>query len=136
MTEKIAFELRQQDKLTGCVTVKIRYSDFETVTKQMTIPYSSSDHVLLEKVKELFTKLYDRRLLIRLIGVRFSHLVHGNHQISLFDDTQEMISLYQAIDNIKNRFGWQYLMRGTNAVPQSKKADVKQRDIMPYPKVR
>ncbi|WP_089811640.1 DNA polymerase IV [Chitinophaga sp. YR627] len=136
MTEKIAFELRQQDKLTGCVTVKIRYSDFETVTKQMTIPYSSSDHVLLEKVKELFTKLYDRRLLIRLIGVRFSHLVHGNHQISLFDDTQEMISLYQAIDNIKNRFGWQYLMRGTNAVPQSKKADVKQPDIMPYPKVR
>lgn len=136
MTEKIAFELRQQDKLTGCVTVKIRYSDFETVTKQMTIPYSSSDHVLLEKVKELFTKLYDRRLLIRLIGVRFSHLVHGNHQISLFDDTQEMISLYQAIDNIKNRFGWQYLMRGTNAVPQSKKADIKQQDIMPYPKVR
>ncbi|ACU64272.1 DNA polymerase IV [Chitinophaga pinensis] len=136
MTEKIAFELRQQDKLTGCVTVKIRYSDFETVTKQMTIPYSSSDHVLLEKVKELFTKLYDRRLLIRLIGVRFSHLVHGNHQISLFDDTQEMISLYQAIDNIKNRFGWQYLMRGTNAAPQSKKGDIKQRDIMPYPKVR
>jgi len=136
MTEKIAFELRQQDKLTGCVTVKIRYSDFETVTKQMTIPYSSSDHVLLEKVKELFTRLYDRRLLIRLIGVRFSHLVHGNHQISLFDDTQEMISLYQAIDNIKNRFGWQYLMRGTNTVPQSKKADVKQPNIMPYPKVR
>ena len=125
MTEKIAFELRQQDKLTGCVTVKIRYSDFETVTKQMTIPYSSSDHVLLEKVKELFAKLYDRRLLIRLIGVRFSHLVHGNHQISLFDDTQEMISLYQAIDNIKNRFGWQYLMRGTNAAPQPKKGAVK-----------
>ncbi|MBW8685376.1 DNA polymerase IV [Chitinophaga rhizophila] len=121
MTEKIAFELRQQDKLTGCVTVKIRYSDFETVTKQMTIPYSSSDHVLLEKVKELFSKLYDRRLLIRLIGVRFSHLVHGNHQISLFDDTQEMISLYQAIDNIKNRFGWQYLMRGTNAGSHAKK---------------
>lgn len=136
MTEKIAFELRQQDKLTGCVTVKIRYSDFETVTKQMTIPYSSSDHVLLEKVKELFQKLYDRRLLIRLIGVRFSHLVHGNHQISLFDDTQEMISLYQAIDNIKNRFGWQYLMRGTNAGPQSKKGAVKQPDIIPYPKVR
>lgn len=136
MTEKIAFELRQQNKLTGCVTVKIRYSDFETVTKQMTIPYSSSDHVLLEKVKELFQKLYDRRLLIRLIGVRFSHLVHGNHQISLFDDTQEMISLYQAIDNIKNRFGWQYLMRGTNAGAQSKKGTVKQPDIIPYPKVR
>lgn len=112
MTEKIAFELRQQDRLTGCITVKIRYSDFETVTKQMTIPYSSSDHILLEKVKSLFHRLYDRRLLVRLIGVRFSHLVPGNYQISLFDDTAEMISLYQAIDSIKNRFGWQYLIRG------------------------
>jgi len=136
MTEKIAFELRQQNKLTGCVTVKIRYSDFETVTKQMTIPYSGSDHILLEKVKELFNKLYDRRLLIRLIGVRFSHLVQGNYQISLFDDTQEMIALYQAIDNIKNRFGWQYLMKGTNAVPPAKRGAVRKPDIMPYPKVR
>ncbi|GAA0523096.1 DNA polymerase IV [Chitinophaga japonensis] len=114
MTEKIAFELRQQDKLTGCVTVKIRYSDFETVTRQMSIPYTCCDHVLLEKVKDLFRKLYDRRLLVRLIGVRFSHLVQGNYQISLFDDTQEMIALYQAIDHIKRRFGWQYLMKATN----------------------
>lgn len=132
MTEKIAFELRQQNKLTGCVTVKIRYSDFETVTKQMTIPYTCCDHVLLAKVKELFGKLYDRRLLVRLIGVRFSHLVQGNYQISLFDDTQEMISLYQAIDQIKNRFGWQYLMKGTNVAPPEKKDTVRKRDIVPY----
>lgn len=121
MTEKIAFELRQQNKLTGCVTLKIRYSDFQTVTKQMTIPYTCSDHILLEKVKDLFNKLYDRRLLVRLIGVRFSHLVQGNYQINLFDDSQEMIALYQAIDQIKNRFGWQYLMKGTNVLPPEKK---------------
>lgn len=133
MTEKIAFELRQQDKLTGCVTVKIRYSDFETVTKQMSIPYSGSDHVLLEKVKELFRKLYDRRLLVRLIGVRFSHLVQGNYQISLFDDTQEMIALYQAIDQIKNRFGWQYLMKGTNTIAPVKRHHKETPAITPYP---
>jgi DNA polymerase-4 len=135
MTEKIAFELRQEDKLTGCVTLKIRYSDFETVTKQMSIPYTCCDHVLLEKVKELFQRLYDRRLLVRLIGVRFSHLVAGNYQISLFDDTQEMIALYQAIDHIKNRFGWQYLMKGTNVLnPDQQKAGLRPRNIMPYPK--
>jgi len=134
MTEKIAFELRQQDKLTGCVTIKIRYSDFETVTKQMTIPYTCSDHILLEKVKELFQRLYDRRLLVRLIGIRFSHLVQGNYQISLFDDTQEMIALYQAIDHIKNRFGWQYLMKGTNVAAPGKKTDNHLRNIMPYQK--
>ncbi|WP_291909780.1 DNA polymerase IV [Chitinophaga sp. CB10] len=135
MTEKIAFELRQQNKLTGCITVKIRYSDFETVTKQMTIPYSCSDHILLEKVKELFKKLYDRRLLVRLIGVRFSHLVQGNYQISLFDDSQEMIALYQAIDQIKNRFGWEFLMKGTNVIPPDKKHLSRKKEITPYFKV-
>ncbi|ATL45793.1 DNA polymerase IV [Chitinophaga caeni] len=114
MTEKIGFELRQQNKLTGCITVKIRYSDFETVTKQMTIAYTACDHVLLEKVKSLFHKLYDRRLLIRLIGIRFSQLVQGNYQINLFDDTQEMIALYQAIDSIKDQFGSQYLVRAAH----------------------
>lgn len=134
MTEKIAFELRQEDKLTGCVTVKIRYADFETVTRQMSIPYTCCDHVLLEKVKELFHKLYDRRLLVRLIGVRFSQLVQGNYQISLFDDTQEMIALYQAIDQIKNRFGWQYLMKGTNVLAPGQQGRNRRYNMVPYPK--
>ncbi|WP_026260098.1 hypothetical protein [Segetibacter koreensis] len=81
MTEKIAFELRDTNKLTGCITVKLRYSDFQTETIQATIPYTAADHVLLAKAKELFTKLYKRRQLVRLIGVRFSHLVPGNYQI-------------------------------------------------------
>lgn len=131
MTEKIGFELRQQDKLTGCITVKIRYADFQTVTKQITVAYSCCDHVLLEKVKELFLKLYDRRQLVRLIGVRFSHLVQGNYQISLFDDTQEMISLYQTIDAIKLRFGGDALMKGVNVIKPEDKVK-KQTNIHPY----
>ncbi len=105
MTEKIAFELRQQNKLTGCITVKVRYANFETFTRQLTIPYTSADHVLLKTVKEIFDHLYDRRLLVRLVGVRFSHLIAGNYQINLFEDTHEMINLYQAIDSVKKRFG-------------------------------
>jgi DNA polymerase-4 len=105
MTERIAFQLREQNRLTGCVTVKLRYSNFETFTKQVTIPYTNADHLLLKTAKELFNKLYERRLLIRLIGIRFSHLIPGNYQISLFDDTREMINLYQAIDSVKHRFG-------------------------------
>lgn len=116
MTEKIAFELRQQNKLTGCVTVKVRYSNFDTVTRQATIPYCGSDHVLLQKVKELFAQLYDRRLLVRLLGVRFTHLIPGNYQIDLFDDTQEMIRLYQSIDHIKRRFGSGLLRRAVGFV--------------------
>jgi DNA polymerase-4 len=111
MTEKIAFELRSQKRLTGCIYVKIRYSDFQTEQKQTTIPYTASDDILIKKVKELFKKLYIRRQLIRLIGVRFSDLIPGTHQINLFDDTQEAIRLYQAIDSVKKQFGEQYLIR-------------------------
>jgi|KBSMisStaDraftv2_1062788.scaffolds.fasta_scaffold00036_6 DNA polymerase-4 len=111
MTEKIAFELRRQNRLTGCVTVKLRYSNFETFTRQMSIPYTNSDHVLLKTVRELFMKLYERRMLVRLLGVRFTQMIPGNYQINLFEDTQEMISLYQAIDSVKKRFGEQYILK-------------------------
>jgi len=111
MTEKIAFELRCNNKLTGCITVKIRYSDFQTMTMQSTIAYTANDHLLIQKVKEIFARLYDRRQLVRLIGVRFTNLVQGSYQINIFEDSQEMIGLYQAIDSVKKQFGEQLLFR-------------------------
>ncbi len=113
MVEKVGFQLREQKKLTSCVTVKIRYSNFDTETKQIHVPYTSSDHILLRTVLELFDKLYNRRMLIRLVGVRLSNLVHGNHQISLFDDTEEDINLYEAMDFIKHKHGVEKLVRAT-----------------------
>jgi DNA polymerase-4 len=111
MTEKIAFDLRSQNRLTGCVTVKLRYSNFDTYTKQLSIPYTNADHILIETAKGLFDKLYERRMLIRLIGIRFTNLIPGNYQIRLFDDTEENIKLYQAIDSVKKRFGEKFVMR-------------------------
>lgn len=113
MTEKIGFELRQQSKLTGCVTVKIKYSDFNTVTKQCSIAFTALDHLLIKTVKELFRKLYDRRLLVRLLGVRFTNLIPGNHQINLFEDSDEMVRLYQALDSVNFRFGRYLVMRAS-----------------------
>ncbi|MGE9310860.1 DNA polymerase IV [Niabella sp. CJ426] len=113
MTEAIAFELRKGQRLTGCVTIKIRYSDFETHTAQRSIPYTNSDHVLFAIAKELFQELYTRRVLVRLIGVRFSNLIPGTYQINLFEDTQETIRLYQAIDSVKKQFGEAKLFRGS-----------------------
>ncbi|WP_186756381.1 DNA polymerase IV [Echinicola salinicaeni] len=105
MTEQLASKLRKNRQLTCCVSIKIRYSDFDTHTMQQRIPYSSADHSLIPVVKELFRKLYNRRLLIRLIGVRFSALVHGQYQINLFEDTEESIRLYQALDKINIKYG-------------------------------
>jgi DNA polymerase-4 len=113
MTENLAFQLRRGNKLTACVTVKVRYSDFNTYTLQSRIPYTSADHVLIPKVMELFNKLYNKRLLVRLIGIRYSHLVGGGYQINLFDDAEEMINLYHAMDRIRDKFGDRRIMRAS-----------------------
>ena len=113
MAENLAFQLRNGQKLTSCVTVKIRYSDFNTHTKQAKIPYTSADHTLIPKILELFEQLYSKRLLIRLIGVRFSSMVSGNYQMNLFEDTQKTANLYQAMDNIRNKYGGRSIYRAS-----------------------
>jgi len=115
MIEKLAFQLRSEEWLTSTISVKIRYSNFDTEQKQSKIAYTSCDHVLIPKVTELFDKLYNRRMRLRLIGVRFSGLIRGTYQIDLFDDTTEMMSLYQAIDKMKNKFGFDSVMRCAGA---------------------
>lgn len=105
MVDELSFDLRKSEKLTGCITVKIRYSNFDTYTKQSRIPYTSSDISITQKVLELFNVLYSRRMMIRLIGIKFSDLVGGGMQINLFNDSIEQVNLSRALDGIKNRFG-------------------------------
>ncbi len=111
MVEKLAYLLRKKQKLTACVTVKIRYANFDTHSLQKRIPYTSLDHVLIGTAKELFDRLYRRRIRIRLIGVRFSHLVGGVQQLDLFEDTPEMIRLYLALDRLRYRYGRKAVLR-------------------------
>jgi len=112
MIDELAFDLRKERKLTGCLTLKIRYSNFETVTRQQKISFTCSEKVLLEQAKSLFTKLYSRRMLIRLIGIKFSELVTGAYQVDLFNDVAEDLSLMQAMDQIRLRFGKDMIKKG------------------------
>ncbi len=116
LTEKTAFSLRQEERLTGCVTVKVRYADFTTVSKQEVIAYSALDNVLLEKVKDLFSKLYRKGEKVRLLGVRFSHLVPMTLQMNLFDKEAEKLRLFKAVDTIKAQFGSSAVMKATGVV--------------------
>ena len=111
MVENLAFQLRRGEKLSACVTLKVLYSDFNTHTLQCKIPYTAADHLLIPKVLELFDRLYNKRLLVRLIGVRFSHLVGGAYQINLFEDSEELINLYQAMDRMRERYGDRAVIR-------------------------
>jgi DNA polymerase-4 len=128
MVEKLAYQLRKKQKLTACVTVKIRYSNFDTHTLQKRIPYTSLDHVLIATTKELFDRLYKRRILIRLIGVRFSHLVGGVHQLDLFEDTPEMIRLYLALDRLRYRYGRKSVLRAVG-ISNREKMKQEQEDL-------
>jgi DNA polymerase-4 len=105
LTEKTAYALREDEMLTGCVTVKIRYSDFETTSRQETIDYTSLDDQLIAKVKDLFSKSVQKGRPVRLLGVRFSQLIPFTMQMSLFDNNAEKLNLYKAVDDIKNQFG-------------------------------
>jgi DNA polymerase-4 len=122
MVSRLAFDLRQEQKLTACVTVKIRYSDFNTYTKQRAIPYTASDRVLLGTAKELFDQLFQRRQLVRLLGVKFSSLVQGSPQLSLFDACEEEMSLLRQLDHIRQRFGDRAVMRANMVGGEKKEA--------------
>lgn len=112
MVEELAFDLRKEGRLTGCVTLKIRYANFETFSKQAKISYTCSDKQLLQKVMDLFQRLYSRRMLIRLTGVKFSDLVTGSYQIDLFNDVLTDLDLMRAMDGIRARFGIKKISRG------------------------
>ncbi len=114
LTEKIAFELRQDGKVAGCVAVKIRYHDFETTSRQTTVPYTCADDEIIPVVKELFDKLYRKGEPVRLLGVRLSELTNDAIQTNLFDDVERKSGLYKAIDNVKKRFGKNSLTRASS----------------------
>lgn len=121
MTEKLCYQLRSKNKMTACVTLKIRYSDFNTYTMQCKLPYTALDHILIDRIKNLFHRLFQKRLLVRLIGIRFSHLVQGGYQFDLFDDMTEKVMLYGAMDMLRDRFGENIIQRA--AIVGMKKRD-------------
>ena len=113
MVMDIAFQLREKKKLAACITVTIRYSNFEDVTKQASIPYTSLDGTLIQKARELFKQVYTKRMLLRLVGVRLSSLVNGFEQIDMYSESQEQYSLVQAMDRIRKRFGEKAVTRAS-----------------------
>lgn len=112
LTEKIAHELRQENKMAGCVAVKIRYPDFETQQRQATIPYTYYDDELIHNAKTLFHQLYRKGKPVRLLGVRLSELTDEAAQTNLFQDVSKKNELYKAIDEVKDRYGKDLLTKG------------------------
>jgi DNA polymerase-4 len=111
MVEKLGFQLRMANLMCSTISIRIRYSNRDTETLQKKIAFTTSDDLLIKYAHELFDKLYHRRILLRLIGVKLSGLVQGNQQIDLFQDNIKMIKLYEAMDRMKHRFDNPTLIR-------------------------
>ncbi len=113
MTEKVCFELRKEEKLTGCVTIKLRYPDFETTSRQASIPYTSADDEIIPVAKAVFHKLYKKGKPVRLLGVRLSDFSNQALQTNLFNDAKRKTALYKSVDEVKNRFGKSSVVRAS-----------------------
>jgi len=105
MTEELSAKLRKEGKVAGCLAIKVRYANFETHTQQEKIALTAAEHILIPGVKNLLKKAWNQHRPIRLIGVRLSQLATGSYQINLFEDNEERIKLYQAMDKINFKFG-------------------------------
>lgn len=103
--ERVAYELRQEKKFATCVAIKFRNANFETSTRQITIPATIADSDIIKAATDLFTKLYVPGTLVRLLGVRLAELTDTGAQTNLFDNKTEQNALYEAIDAVKNKFG-------------------------------
>jgi DNA polymerase-4 len=105
MTEELAYKLRKENKVSSCMAIKIRYSNFETHTVQEKIALTAAEHILIPGIKNLLKKAWNQHRPVRLIGVKLSNLCQGSYQINLFEDNEERIKLYQAMDKINFKFG-------------------------------
>lgn len=111
IAEELAYQLRRGNKVAGCVSVKIRYADSQTKSRQRTMDYSAADHDIIPLVQQLFKELYDRRVMVRTIGVNLGKIENGHHQLSLFGESDKLPALYQAMDRIRCKYGSRAIMR-------------------------
>ena len=111
LTERAARQLREEGLLARCVTVKVRYADFRTVTAARTLPaLTDQDKLFYEIALEQVERLMARRMRVRLVGVTLSALVAlHERQGDLFAETefQRRRRFYRGLDKLRDRFGFE-----------------------------
>lgn len=116
LVEKAAAQLRDSGLRARCVTLKLRYSDFKTVTRSRKLCEAvCEDHVIYATAARLFGELFTRRTRVRLVGVSLSSLTPGRStQTDLFENVspEQWDRLYRGIDRIRHKYGFHSILRG------------------------
>lgn len=118
LSEKAAADLRDKSLKAKTVTLKLRYSDFKTITRSRTFSFPTSlDSVIFPAVCSLLDSSYFRRTAIRLIGVSLNNLEEERQGLLLHDDTEEKLErLSQSMDNVRRRYGASTLLHARSSL--------------------
>ena len=115
LSERVGAELRQKDKQTRCITLKLRYADFTTITRRHTLPQTSdTDQTIFDTGLKLLKKaLSQEKQPIRLIGIGVSSLTEPGRQLDMLDaSSQRQERLNKAIDRIRQKYGFTAIQTG------------------------
>ncbi len=105
--------LRNENWQTSTVSIKLRYTDFVTLTRARTIEPTDDDKVVYEIAKDLFEKSFNRRVGIRLIGIHLSKLNHFTEQCILFEDNETIRKrMLRAVMKIRDKYGFEAIRIG------------------------
>ena len=124
LCQDICQELRSQNKKAKCVAIKLRYADFKTITRQVTLKEASDvTQVVFAAAQELLSKtLAKQEEPIRLIGIRVSSLVGEERQLPMFGSRVAKFGhLDQAVDKIRQKYGPTAIKTGDDISSESNK---------------
>ncbi len=116
LAEGVGYGIRRLRMTAGTVSIKLRYSDFQTISRSRTIPPTDDDVEIFQTARALFKKAFSRRVRIRILGVKLSHLATRNPQGSLFVPPEQAKKecLYRSADSIRDKFGAEALHLGAS----------------------
>lgn len=126
LAERIASRLRKQQARAATISIKYRYSDFETHTAAATLPAPTDDELaILEAARRLLKSKWERGRALRLVGVAGTNLVFGKRQLDFFAEAEEekRTRLHEAIDRVRGRHGFDILRRGASAGGDTERSD-------------
>lgn len=109
---RVARQLRKHNLMGTTVSIKIRYGDFSTITRQKTLSApTDSESLMLAAARSLYAKV-GRTKPVRLLGLTMSGLTTGIGQTSLFGEEEEEEKLAHTLDSLQNQFGRDAIMKG------------------------
>jgi DNA polymerase-4 len=115
LSERVGSELRQEEKQSRCITLKLRYADFTTTTRQQTLPQPiDTDQMIFETgLKLLKNELSRSKQAVRLVGIGVSNLIEAGRQSDMLDAKgQRLEQLNAAIDRIRKKYGFTAIQTG------------------------